>query len=99
MDKDAIIELNQHYFSKSIPTDVISFNLGADPSGHEIGDIYICADVADENSVRFSCTFNEEIARLVVHGMLHFVGFEDDTPERKEHMHHLENKFLEQYSP
>ncbi len=95
--REDIIELNRAWLDKDSDTDVISFNLGANPEGEEIGDIYICTDVAESNAQEHGCTLKQEIMRLVVHGVLHFVGFDDATDEQRAEMHDLENKFLEQY--
>ena len=43
---------------------------------------------------KFKCTLELEIDRLVVHGMLHFVGYDDATSEQRQQMHRLEKKFL-----
>lgn len=94
---EKIIELNTRYFEKNEPTDVISFNLGAGPKGHILADIYICPEVAEENALRFRCGFHEEIARLVIHGMLHCAGFDDLTAEQKQAMRTMEDNFLEKY--
>jgi probable rRNA maturation factor len=60
---------------------VITFALGADPSGAVIADIYICPDVARAQVVEFGVGVREEIARLVVHGTLHACGFEHPEGE------------------
>ncbi len=96
--RENIIELNKAWLGKDRETDVISFNLGANPDGEEIGDIYICTDVAESNAREHGCTLTQELMRLVVHGVLHFVGFDDATDEQRREMHRLENKFLEQYA-
>ncbi|MDQ7051646.1 MAG: rRNA maturation RNase YbeY [candidate division KSB1 bacterium] len=94
---DAIVDLNQRYLQRSYQTDVISFNLGADPEGKTIGDIYICPEVARENAEYYGCSFEEELARLVIHGVLHVIGYDDATDTEREAMRRLENKFLEKY--
>ncbi|KAA3619744.1 MAG: rRNA maturation RNase YbeY [Calditrichaeota bacterium] len=96
VDNDSMTALHKKYLQKNSDTDVITFNLGPGPQGKEIGDIYICPDVAELNAQKFSCPVDEELARLVVHGMLHFVGFDDASPEDRQEMHLLENKFLAQ---
>ncbi|RMD95803.1 MAG: rRNA maturation RNase YbeY [Calditrichaeota bacterium] len=92
-----IIDLNRRYLNKDLDTDVISFNLGEAANGKLIGDIYICPEVAQENARVFASSLEDELARLVIHGVLHFAGYEDHTDEEKQHMHNLENNFLEKY--
>jgi probable rRNA maturation factor len=75
--------LNRQHLGHRGPTDVITFALGADPSGTVIADIYICPDVARHQAKDFRVGVREEIARLVVHGMLHACGWEHpDGDER-----------------
>ncbi len=95
VDRDAIISLHDQYFQKPSMTDVITFNLGMGPHGKAIGEIYICPEFAEMSAKKYNCSPTEEIARLVIHGMLHFVGFDDATREQRRQMHELENKFLE----
>lgn len=68
--------LNKRHLGHTGPTDVITFALGADPSGTVIGDIYICPDVARAQAQAHRVGVREEIARLVVHGTLHACGWE-----------------------
>lgn len=91
----AIMDLHEKYFQKRTLTDVITFNLGTGPEGKEIGEIYICPEFAQNSAQQFNCTFEQEIDRLVVHGMLHFVGFDDSTAEERQQMRRLENRFLD----
>jgi probable rRNA maturation factor len=76
--------LNRQHLGHRGPTDVITFALGADPAGTVIADIYICPDVARLQAREFGVGVREEIARLVVHGVLHACGWEH--PEGEERM-------------
>lgn len=76
--------LNRRHLGHRGPTDVITFAMGADPAGTVIADIYICPDVARVQAKDFGVGVREEIARLVVHGMLHACGWEH--PEGEERM-------------
>ncbi len=76
--------LNRQHLGHRGPTDVITFALGADPAGTVIADIYICPDVARLQARDFGVGVREEIARLVVHGVLHACGWEH--PEGEERM-------------
>jgi probable rRNA maturation factor len=76
----AITRLNHDYLAREGPTDVISFGFQrAGGSTPVIGDIYICPKVAEANARRFGVSVKRELARLVVHGTLHLLGF--DHPE------------------
>ncbi len=75
--------LNRRHLGHRGPTDVITFALGADPAGTVIADIYISPDVARLQAKEFGVGVREEIARLVVHGMLHACGWEHPDGEER----------------
>lgn len=97
--QEEIIALNRTYLGKDSSTDVISFNLGHGPDNARIGDIYICPEVARNNAATYRCTLAAELARLVVHGVLHFAGFDDATAVQKHQMRELEEFYLAKYPP
>jgi probable rRNA maturation factor len=73
-------QLNEQFLSRDGPTDVITFGLSR--SGGKmpvIGDIYICPPVAERNARNLGISTREELARLLVHGTLHVLGY--DHPE------------------
>lgn len=76
-----IARLNRRHLGHTGATDVISFALGGARSARTpvVGDIYIAPGVARENAARFGRGVREEVARLVVHGTLHVLGY--DHPE------------------
>lgn len=78
--RTAMARLNGRYLRRAGATDVISFGMGRE-SGMlpVVGDIYICVAVARTNAKRFRLPLREEIARLVVHGVLHVTG--EDHPD------------------
>ena len=74
---DTISRLNRDFLGHIGATDVISFALGRQGSSVPvIGDIYICQRVAERNARSLGVPLREEIARLVVHGTLHILGYE-----------------------
>jgi len=78
-----IAALNRRHLRHRGSTDVISFALAPDVgSAPLIGDIYVAPEVARRNAVAQGISFTEEVTRLVVHGVLHVLGF--DHPEGKE---------------
>ncbi|MCA9731759.1 MAG: rRNA maturation RNase YbeY [Deferribacteres bacterium] len=97
VDSKTMIDIHEQYLQDKSNTDVITFNLGIGPDGKEIADIYICTEVAETNAAMFNCSYEDEVARLVVHSMLHFVGYTDETHEKRQQMHQLENHFLKQF--
>jgi probable rRNA maturation factor len=73
-----IARINKRHLGHLGPTDVIAFSLsgdgGSSPRRPIMGDIYIAPDVARANAARFGDGVRQELARLVVHGMLHVLG-------------------------
>ena len=85
VDRRAIVRLNTQHLGHRGATDVISFGFTrstrADPI---LGDVYICADVARVNAKERRVGVREEIARLVVHGVLHILGYDHPDGDRRE---------------
>lgn len=93
-DDSTITDLNQRYFDKTTPTDVIAFTLSDDETLPE-GEIYISVDTAAENAQEYGVTLESELCRLAAHGALHLIGYDDKTDEQRQIMTELENKALE----
>ncbi|VAY86266.1 Metal-dependent hydrolase YbeY, involved in rRNA and/or ribosome maturation and assembly [hydrothermal vent metagenome] len=78
---DYIKKLNYQFRNKNEPTDVLSFPLENMPNGITevpLGSIVICADFVDNKSKKLNHTFDEEIALLFIHGLLHLLGFDHE---------------------
>lgn len=90
-DKE-IKRLNREFLSHDYITDVISFRLDKDKKIE--GEVYINLDQATRQAREYGVDANEEVRRLVVHGILHLVGYKDTTVKKKQVMHTLEDKYL-----
>ena len=75
VDDEQIARLNRQHLGHRGPTDVISFKL-ADASEGLVGDIYIAPGVARRNAAEQGIRVRDEVRRLVVHGVLHVVGYD-----------------------
>jgi probable rRNA maturation factor len=83
LDVNAITALNETHLDRQGPTDVIAFNLGERQA--PLGDIYVCPEIARESAGEYGVPLREELLRLVIHGMLHVLGYDHpDGPEREE---------------
>jgi len=91
-DKKFLNTLKKEYFDMDVYTDVIAFNLGDKDTID--GEVYISIDDVLENSKLYSKTFNEEFSRIVIHGLLHLLGYNDKTKKEKDNMTLLEEKYL-----
>lgn len=79
-----IATMNSKYLKKNRATDVIAFGFGAGSRGGAvIGDIYICPDVARKNAAAEKVSLREELDRLVVHGVLHVLGYDHPETDRR----------------
>jgi len=85
--------LNVKYLSHDYNTDVLSFLIDESDDGIE-GEVYVDVETAEERCAEFGVTVEEEVARYVIHGLLHLAGYEDDTAEKKAVMRQLENRYL-----
>jgi len=87
-----ILELNQKYLNHNYFTDIITFDYCSDNKVE--GDIFISVDTVLDNSHRFKTNFNDELLRVIIHGVLHLVGFSDKTAKQQKQMRVLEDKAL-----
>ena len=92
--KDEIQELNKKYRDIDAPTDVLSFE--SDIEG-DLGDIFICVDVAVQNSKNYFTSVENELKLLTVHGCLHLCGYDHMTDEEAEVMEAKEEEILDEW--
>ncbi|HVX40544.1 MAG TPA: rRNA maturation RNase YbeY [Gemmatimonadaceae bacterium] len=85
VDRRTIARLNRTHLDHAGPTDVISFGFArASENDPIIGDIYIAPEVARDNARARGVPVREELARLVVHGVLHVLGYDHPEDEARE---------------
>ena len=91
-DDDYLHKLNVEFLQHDTLTDVISFDntLGRLVSG----DIYISIERVTDNADDFKVTFLEELHRVMIHGVLHYMGYKDKSKDEKLKMRNAENKAL-----
>ena len=91
VDDDIILEMNKKYLNHNFTTDVITFDFDEE---NIAGEIYISVDTAERQAKEYNVSLKNELKRLSIHGVLHLIGYDDDTDEKREIMHQLENKYL-----
>ena len=91
-DDDKILEINKEYLSHDYYTDVITF----DYSTKDIisGDIFISIDTIKTNKEKYKVPFDQELYRVMIHGILHLCGMQDKTNTEKTIMKEAENQAL-----
>jgi len=94
VSKRTIEKINKIYLGHNYATDVISFNY-SNESNNLDGEIFICIDIAVENAKFYNVTPDNELKRLVIHGILHLIGFRDNTNKQKFEMSKEENFILQ----
>jgi len=88
--------INSKYLNHNYSTDIITFNYSGTKNELD-GEIYISIDDAASNSKRFGVTFIEEVLRIVIHGFLHLLGYDDKDRKDRVTMKRLENRLFNQY--
>lgn len=95
VDLNEIVRLNS-YREKEGPTDVLSFNY--DQSELK-GEVYVCPDYVSENALAFNVTFNQELLRVCIHGILHICGYDHEKDEASEKiMFEKQEKYLSDFA-
>lgn len=92
---DYLLDINRQYLQHDYYTDIITFE-----SAHPdlAADIFISVDRVKENAEKYAKSFDAELLRVMLHGVLHLCGLPDAEPEEKEIMHKNENYYLSLFS-
>lgn len=98
VDDAQISVLNRQALGREGATDVIAFDLSEKGLMFEkVGDIYISIDQARSNSAELSIGIDEELIRLVVHGMLHMLGYRDSTSGDRREMFRIQESHVKRF--
>lgn len=92
VDDEKILEVNREYLGHDYYTDVITFDYDEDDTVS--GDIVISLDTVRSNAELFGKTYEDELYRVIIHGILHLCGINDKGPGEREIMEAAENKAL-----
>ena len=87
-----ILDINMKYLQHDYFTDIITFDYC---EGEKIsGDLFISVDSVRENAALYGTTFEDELNRVMVHGILHLIGYDDHTKAQQKVMREKENYYL-----
>ena len=89
-----IQKMNNEHFSTDSPTDTISFNLST--ADNLLGDIYICPTVIKKNASTYDETYEKEFKIVIIHSILHLVGYTDSDSNSRDEMIVKQNKIYKQ---
>ncbi len=90
-----LLEINKKYLNHDYFTDIITFNYNIKKIIS--GDLYISIDRIYENAENFHAEFIEELRRVIIHGILHLVGYSDHLPHLKNEIRNLEDEALSRF--
>jgi len=88
-----LLQLNQGFLNHKTLTDIITFDNSEGKNGLE-GEIYISIERVQENALEFNTEFEDELHRVMIHGVLHLIGYKDKKPSEKALMRKKEEACL-----
>ena len=94
-DDEYLLSLNEQYLNHDTLTDIISFDYSVGKELH--GDIFISTERVLENAAEFKVSFEEELKRVMVHGVLHYCGYKDKSEEDEKLMRSKEDEKIKMF--
>lgn len=88
-----LLAINKEYLNHNTYTDIVTFD-NSDDSGFIEGDIFISVERVKENAAKYKRPFEEELRRVLIHGVLHLIGYSDKKISQKAEMREKENTYL-----
>ena len=95
VDDETMLDINRRFIGHDYYTDHIGFDYSQDNALS--GDIYISLDTVRTNAELFGVTQDEELRRIIIHGLLHLCGLRDKTPEERTQMQQAEDEAIMNY--
>jgi rRNA maturation RNase YbeY len=97
LDPGEMSRLNETFLGHEGSTDVLAFDYGHPVEDQVLsGEIFVCLDVAVRQAARFHTTWQSELVRYVIHGVLHLKGYDDHYPAQRRKMKLQENRLLKE---
>jgi probable rRNA maturation factor len=88
-----LLDINRQYLNHNTYTDIITFDNSEEQNSIE-GDIFISIERVKENAVKFNKSFESELHRVIIHGVLHLLGYSDKSSRKKAVMRKKEDTYL-----
>lgn len=97
-DDEYLLQMNKQYLGHDYYTDIITFDSRENALSKRLdGDIFISVDTVRANGEEYGEGFEREIMRVIAHGLLHLIGFDDHTAAQQKKMREAENSALAQW--
>jgi probable rRNA maturation factor len=96
LDDEGLLKINIEYLNHNTYTDIITFD-NSDSEKIIEGDIFISVDRVRENAEKFKAPFENELVRVLSHGVLHLVGYKDKSPDDASKMRQAEEHAIQEY--
>lgn len=96
-ERARILDINKKFLNHNYATDVISFDYSEGGEALD-GEVVCSPEVAEENAERFGVEYLTELARIIVHGVLHLLGYDDQTAAERKRMKAIEDQLVERYA-
>jgi probable rRNA maturation factor len=93
---DYVLNVNRQYLNHDFYTDIITFDNSESEQQIE-GDVFISIERVKENAIELNQSFEDELRRVLAHGLLHLIGYDDLEDEQKNQMRQKENFYLAQF--
>ena len=91
-EDNTLLDLNNHFLKRNYYTDIITFDYSKDKI--ITGDLFISIERIKENANKYKVTAEQELKRVIIHGILHLLGYRDNNKKEKKEMRMLEEKYL-----
>lgn len=98
VDEEEIVRINKEFLQKDYVTDIISFRYDEEKSNTNIeGTLYCCLPRIIDQAKEFGQTSDKECLRILIHGLLHLIGYNDESEPEKKEMTRLEDLYLSMF--
>lgn len=98
VNEEGIVEINKKHLGRDYVTDIITFRYDEGETYSEVeGTLFCCAPRIKEQALEFKESEFSEFCRILIHGLLHLLDYNDQSDEEKKKMRALENHYLDKY--